>query len=88
MVDIPIIKRNLIYFPKTCNGPRQASRHSGLPADAGIKDEVIPSERDQGLLLIMASAAVSTELGLPAAQDLVRQSMAGRPLRAKNYAAL
>lgn len=49
---------------------------------------MIPNERDQGLLLIMASAAVSTELGLPAAQDLVKQSIAARPQRAKTYAAL
>lgn len=55
---------------------------------AGIKDDVVPNERDQRLLLIMASAAVSTEVGLPAAEEMVKQSIAGRPQRAKEYAAL
>lgn len=54
----------------------------------GVKDDVIPSEKDQALLLIMAPTTVSEEIGLPAAEELVRKSIATRPQRASAYAAL
>lgn len=65
------------------SGPVISSTHVH---DAGIKDDVMPSEGDRELLAIMASTVVSEELGLAAAKDLVTQAIATRLERAVNYA--
>ena len=76
-----------MLFSYADSNPRSATLTRTLP-DTGIKDDVVPNEDDQELLIIMASAAVSEELGLLAAKQLVKQSIAARPLRATDYAAI